>query len=104
MNLQRVSPEAIALKVNAGRSSSKLKGEDTESLYRACQDFESVFISYLLKSMRKTVPRAESMNDGSRQDMYLSMMDDEIARAVAKGPGIGLAASIYRQLNQSKNI
>ena len=104
MDLQQVSPGTSALKVDAGRSSPEPKAEDTESLYRACQDFESVFVAYLLKSMRRTVPRAEFMNGGLREDMYLSMMDEEIARVVARGPGMGLAASIYRQLSQSKNI
>ncbi len=104
MDLQRILTGAPVSNVDIGRSSPKLKTEDTESLYRACQDFESVFVAYLLKSMRKTVPKSEFMGGGSREDMYLSMMDDEIARAVAKGPGIGLAASIYRQLSQSKNV
>ena len=102
MDLQRVLTDAPVSKVDIGHSSPKLRTEGTESLYRACQDFESVFVAYLFKSMRKTVPKSEFTGGGSRGDMYLSMMDDEIARAVAKGPGIGLAASIYRQLSQSK--
>ncbi|MFC1715131.1 rod-binding protein [Candidatus Poribacteria bacterium] len=104
MDLQLIPPGASVLKVNARRSSQEPKTEGTKSLYQACQEFESVFLAYLLKNMRKTVPRAEFMNGGLREDMYLSMMDEEIARVVAKGPGTGLAASIYRQLSQDKNI
>lgn len=103
MNFQRISPTAAA-EVKTERSSSEVKAEGTDPLYQACQDFESVFVSYLLKSMRKTVPKTDLMNGGTQGDMYLSMMDDEIARAVTKGPGIGLAAAIYRQLNEAKNI
>lgn len=104
MDLHQVLPGALGLKTNAGRSLPGPETEDKKSLYRACQDFESVFVAYLLKSMRKTVPRAEFMDGGLREDMYLSMMDEEIARVVARGPGIGLAAAIYRQLSQDKNI
>jgi len=97
-------PMASMSKVDVERSSSSPRTQGTDPLHRACQDFESVFVAYLLKSMRKTVPRTELMNGGLSEDTYLSMMDDEIARAVAKGPGIGLAAAIYRQLSQAKNI
>ena len=104
MDLQRLLPGASTSKVNIGRSSSKPKAESAGQLYKACQEFESVFIAYLLKSMRKTIPKAEFMNGGLREDMYLAMMDEEISRVVAKGPGMGLAASIYRQIGQNKNI
>ena len=104
MDFQRMLPMASTSKVNVGRSSSEPRTEGADPLYRACQNFESVFVAYLLKTMRKTVPRTELMNGGMSDDIYLSMMDDEIARAVAKGPGIGLAAAIYRQLSQAKNI
>lgn len=104
MDFQRILPMASTPKVNIERTSSKLKTEGADTLRQACEDFESVFVAYLLKSMRKTVPKTELMNGGMSNDIYLSMMDDEIARAVAKGPGIGLAAAIYRQLSQAKNI
>lgn len=107
MSFQRMLPMALTPKlnkVNIERPSSDVKPQGIDPLHRACEDFESVFVAYLLKSMRKTVPKTELMNGGMSDDIYLSMMDDEIARAVAKGPGIGLAAAIYRQLSQARNI
>ena len=104
MTLQHVFPGMLSPKMDTGRLSSESKARDPESLRRACQEFEAVFTTYLLKSMRKTIPRTESMDGGLREDIYTAMMDEEVARAVAKGPGIGLAAAIYRQLSQSKNI
>ncbi len=107
MSFQRMLPTALAPnlnKVNIERSSSGVKPQGVDPLRQACEDFESVFVAYLLKSMRKTVPKSELMNGGLSEDTYMSMMDDEIASAVAKGPGIGLAAAIYRQLNEAKKI
>ena len=98
----RLLPGASTSKLNIERLSPKSKEKEAEQLYRACQEFESVFIAYLMKSMRKTIPRSEFMNGGLREDMYLAMMDEEISRVVAKGPGMGLAASIYRQIGQNK--
>ena len=74
-------------------------------LRQACRDFESVFIAYLLKSMRQTVPKV-SITKQSRldNDIYMSMMDAELAQAVARRSGIGLAEILYNQLSRSKNI
>jgi len=81
--------------------------QDQESLRRICQEFESVFTAYLLKSMRRTIPKNEwatggSNSNGFSKDVYLSMMDENIASAVSKSNGIGLAAVLYRQLSQGK--
>jgi flagellar protein FlgJ len=68
-----------------------------------CQEFESVFISYLLKNMRKTIPNSNTEGEGFSRDIYTSMMDEEIAKAVAKGSGIGLADTLYYQLTLKKS-
>ena len=78
--------------INSGRQE-----HDLPTLHQACQKLESVFISYLLESMRKTVPET---NKGVHTSIYTSMMDAGIARVVAEGPGIGLASILYRQLSQ----
>ena len=104
MDLSQISPGTLALKANVARSSSELEGSDSESLRRACQEFESVFLTYLLKTMRSTVPKTEHSLSDPSGDMYLSMMDEELARAASRGPGIGLATAMYRQLSQDKNI
>ena len=89
--------------VTSGTINPSRQERHVTTLYQACQKFESVFISYLLKSMRKTVPETDYLNNGGIQKgIYMSMMDEEIARVVAEGPGIGLAAALYRQLSQSE--
>jgi len=74
-------------------------------LRRACQEFEALFIAHLLKSMRRTVsleaPLTHGWGDSFSRDVYLSKMDEEVAAYVAKGPGIGVAEALYRQLNNS---
>ena len=79
------------------------KNKLDKNLYQVCQDFESIFISYLLKSMRKTVPKTDFIQDKTSYDIYTSMMDDEIASAVARSQGIGLADAIYRQLKEKSS-
>ena len=104
MDLSQISPGTLALNAKATRSSSELEGSGSEPLRRACQEFESVFLTYLLKTMRNTIPKTEHSLSGTSGDMYMSMMDEELARAASRGPGIGLATAMYRQLSQNKNI
>ena len=90
--------------INVGFSASRAinsshQEHDLPTLHQACQRLESVFISYLLESMRKTVPET---NKGVHKSIYTSMMDTGIARVVAEGPGIGLASVLYRQLSQGE--
>jgi len=86
--------------------SSKITEKDRQNakLKSVCQEFESVFISYLLKGMRKTIPNNNISGDGFSREVYTSMMDEEVARTIAKGPGIGLAKVLYRKFSDDKNI
>ena len=84
-------------------SKSQYSRQGNSELRRACQDFESVFTMYLLKSMRRTVQKVNTTEYGRlSNDVYMSMMDAEIAKAVSSGQGIGLAEMLYRQLSQTK--
>jgi flagellar protein FlgJ len=74
--------------------------KETEKLKSACQDFESVFLSQLMKSMRSTVPKSDLFGDGSEQQMFQEMMDQEICKSAAKTQGIGLADVLFNQFNQ----
>lgn len=83
----------------ADRSST----QNSQSLHEVCQEFESVLIAHLLKTMRKTVPKADVMpHESLCEDIYRSMMDEALANAVARGSGVGLAEILYRQLSRSK--
>jgi flagellar protein FlgJ len=88
----------IKLNINNNAKDNKQNKEIRE----ICQDFESVFISYILKSMRKTIPNS-NLGDSSSQEIYTSMMDEELARNVAKGSGIGLADVLFRQFTEKSS-
>jgi len=84
---------------------SESKDNEQAALRRACQDFESVLISLMIKGMRETVPQSDSMlYGGFGEDIYRSMMDEEIARNISRCPGMGLAEIIYRQLSGAKKV
>lgn len=73
--------------------------KDDAKLKEACKGFESLFLNMMLKEMRKTVPQNETSNSYAL-GMYQEMLDEEIAENAAKGKGIGIADTMYRQLSE----
>lgn len=88
------------------RSSGKIEGkmdssklQDTK-LKKACQDFESIFLFHLLKAMRSTVPKEGFLEDDLGNDIYTSMMDEELAKKMSSGKGIGISDMLYKEFSK----
>ena len=75
-------------------------------LRSACHDFEAVILKQMLDAMRKSVPKSGLLNgNGYADKMYQSMRDDELAKEMARGKGMGLGEVLYKQLSgQAKPI
>lgn len=87
---RKMDMDALRQRVTPGpNKESKLK--------EACEGFESVFIHQLLKEMRKTVPK-DGLLHSSREDQYVAMFDEELAKTMAKNGGIGLADYMRGQI------
>ena len=69
-----------------------------QKLKKACEDFETIMTTFLLKSMHETVLRTESEGFGSGRDLYESMMDEAVAGELSHNQGLGLAKLLYKQL------
>ena len=91
--------EQARSEVDASRSRShELERDERKSLREACQKFEAIFVGYMLKQMRKTVPESSLLPETPAERIYRSMLDDEVAQAACKGGGIGLADMIFNGL------
>ena len=73
--------------------------KNTDELMSVAKDFESILINKMLESMRKTVPKS-GLLDSFSTEMFESMLDQEIAKEMAKGKGIGLAKMVHQQLTK----
>ena len=89
---------------NSNLSQAKLEKayteKDQKELREACEEFEATFINMLFKEMRKTVGTGDT---SFALNTYQEMFDDEIASAVSKGKGIGIADMMYNQLSYRLN-
>jgi len=75
---------------------------DTKDIKEACAEFESLFISFMLKTMRDTIPKSGLLNGGMAEDVYTSMLDQELAKKMAERGGIGLSSLLVRQLDSAQ--
>ncbi|MCR4429738.1 MAG: rod-binding protein [Tepidanaerobacteraceae bacterium] len=74
--------------------------ENKRQLKKACEQFESIFVYYLLQKMRDTVPKEGFLEQGVSYDIIQSMHDEALAEELSKGGGLGLADQIYKQLSK----
>jgi murein DD-endopeptidase MepM/ murein hydrolase activator NlpD len=70
-----------------------------KNLRKACQDFESIFTYQLLKSMRRTVDKCALFSGGMGEDIYESMLDQEISKSVSDMGYNSLAHLLYQQFS-----
>jgi len=84
-----------------GIGNDLLYGNDTQRLKRACQEFEAIFLQQLLSAMRKGIPKSNLLPHTLARDVYESMLDMAIARAIAKGGGVGLGKMLFEQLKHA---
>ena len=97
--MQSVKPQGIAERAEA--AAAQKSGSDLESV---AKDFESLMIQKMMESMRKTVIKSDLLESFS-SDMYESMLDEELAKEISKGPGLGLKDMMLKELSriQDKN-
>lgn len=73
-------------------ANSQLREKDLQ----ASQEMESFFIHFLLKEMRKTVPKSGLFGKSQVEEMYTDMLDQQIANNISVAGGFGLANFINK--------
>jgi flagellar protein FlgJ len=68
-------------------------------LKKACNDFEAIFVKQMLTSMRESIPKGGLFESGFENEMFQSMQDDELAKSIANGKGMGIADALYNQIS-----
>lgn len=72
---------------------------DQARLRKAAHQLEGVFLGHLFQAMRESVPQSGA--DASMgQEMFTSILDDELASRAADQFHKGLGEALYRQLSR----
>lgn len=78
------------------------KGMSREKIAESAQDFESFFLSQMLKPMFDTVKTNEMFGGGAGEDAWKGLMVDEYAKEVAKKGGLGIADQVMKVMIQAQ--
>ena len=82
------------MKLDAARNPEK-------TVDKVAEQFESIFINMMLKSMRNATQRSGLM-DSQAGRMYESMFDQEVSLHLAKSGSLGLAEKIKSQIQRNQ--
>lgn len=76
------------------------RDKDPEALKQIAKQFESMFISMLMKEMRSSVDvfAEDSLFNSSETRFHRDMYDQQLSLNLSAGNGIGLADALYRQM------
>ncbi len=83
-----------------GQLRLQAKQTPDQALKAAAQQFESVFMSMMLKSMREATPQDGAM-DSDQTRMFTGMLDQQLSQSMASGRGVGLADMLVKQLGRT---
>jgi Rod binding domain-containing protein len=76
---------------------------DKKRLFQAAKEIESLFIYYILKAMRSTVPETEmskglGFGGGLGKDIYTQIFDEELSKKISGNGEKSLANLLYKSL------
>lgn len=72
-----------------------------DKLLKACREFESLFLTQILQSMRKGLPESGLLGDGKKREILESHFDRELGRILAQTKGLGLGEMLYKQFSRA---
>lgn len=87
---------------NAGFSQGKV--DKNSQLYKACEDFQAVFIKQMLDVMRKTVEKSDLVEHNQGEDIFEDMLYEQYSKNMSKTAGFDLADTMYRQMSWLQNL
>lgn len=87
--------------LNAAASGSDKDPKELAQLRKVSRDFESIFLSYMMKTMKEAIPKNDFLGQSEGEKIFTEMKDDELAKGMAKAGGIGLGKLLEQQLIHS---
>ncbi|HTB22758.1 MAG TPA: rod-binding protein [bacterium] len=92
---------AVGMDAEAAKATKGVDPKQLDQLRKVSQDFESVFLSYMMKVGRDTTSKGGFWGHSQGEEIFTSMRDDELAKHMAKAGGIGLAKLLVEQLTRT---
>jgi flagellar protein FlgJ len=88
--------------INKGGDKVSAKEAEEKKLKKLASEFESVFLYYMIKTMRDTVPKGGFIYGKSGEEIYKSMMDQELAKSMSERGKSEISETMFKQLTKKK--
>lgn len=76
---------------------------DEEKAKKVCREFESLFWQEIFKTMRKmTWGKGWGNYSGSGNEIYQTLLEQEISKSLAQKKGIGIGDLLYKQITKQQ--
>lgn len=85
--------------IEQGKKAAYSSGKEVDSKVRGvAEEFVSVFMNQVMKSMRATVQENPAMHGDNGEKFFQDLLDTEQSKNLAKGSGYGLTDLVYEAL------
>lgn len=85
---------------SVGKLRLQAKQDPDAALKAVAQQFESIFMNMMLKSMREATPK-DGLLDSEQGNLYTQLFDQQLAQKLSTGKGLGVADMLVKQLTRS---
>lgn len=90
--------------VSAGQPErpGQIKPAEMARLRHAAREFEALMVEHMLKTVRQSFPKSGLEPSGAGQSLYQDLADEQMAKAISRGGGLGLGDVLMRALTRSR--
>lgn len=94
----------ISIKSSDQTSAQKIIDKKDAKLKKACVDFEALFTFEMLKSMRKSIEKCDLFHGGQAEEIYESMLDQELSQNMAGKGSNSISEILYNQMKNNYQL
>ncbi len=95
---QAVKSAASSIEDTAKDAAKRAKIKETAT------SFEASFLSVMMQQMFEGVKTSQPFGGGNGEEMFKSMLTDAMSKQVTKAGGVGLAATIQREMLKMQGL
>lgn len=102
--LGRLQAETVTQDRELAKAGNISEQASRAEIKKVADEFESLFLNLVLKSMRNTVQKSGFVDGGNAEDIYRSMLDDEYSKMMAEQRHTGIATQIEGFLLEAQGL
>ena len=96
----RFDYETVSRRFSSENIREGMSAEERAAIQEAAEAFESYFLQIMLREMRRTIPENELIPKSQAERIFTEMLDEEMAKDMARAGGIGLAQVMVQQMTR----